>query len=684
MSHTTLLTTLLLPLCGLAAADELMPPPYVCQRAAQEITIDGKGDEPAWQHARPLSPLRDIEGPAVQDGTAIRMLWDDRYLYILADMPEENLWATQKEHDSIIFHDPDFEVFIDPLCEGNHYIELETNQLNTVWELLVARTYRHANPVILHDWDMPGLKHAVHLRGTLNNASDTDSGWSVEMAIPWRSITSHGALPRADEPPQPGTAMRFNFSRVNWQVQRDAASPTGYAKCKDAQGNTLPESNHVWAPTGVVNIHQPEHWGRVVFSAQPAGVWESAEPDPEDGARLALYAYAERQEEHRRQHGAYDTALIPPHGMRVMADARFFSVSTLCARTGRELRLDSNGAFTAQRVAQPQPEIYLWIHGGNRTHDAAFWNKRFADYAAAGVDTVIIGDTVEQVQALTPCARKAGLRVIAWVWAVNRPQDKEFLKAHPECYAVSRDGKSCAVEKERPFVGYYQFFCPNNPTVREHLLSVVDRFAAIPGVSAIQLDYMRLPDVVLPRGLWEKYGLTMDHEMAPYDFCYCDTCRRLFREQYGRDVQEDAEHDAEWREFRLQSVADLASALCERARSRGCAAACAVFPTPQTAAKMVRQDWSRFPLDLALPMDYFSFYNEPATWVNDMADAAVKETQSRFPIAPGLHLPDYTPESLQRALDDLRARGIQGISLFSDEEFSPALQQALKTWKERR
>lgn len=67
----------------------------------------------------------------------------------------------------------------------------------------------------------------------------------------------------------------------------------------------------MWAPTGVVNIHMPEHWGRVVFSDKPAGTWESVQPDPEDDARLALYAYAERQENYRKEHGVYDTALIP-------------------------------------------------------------------------------------------------------------------------------------------------------------------------------------------------------------------------------------------------------------------------------------------------------------------------------------------------------------------------------------
>lgn len=34
----------------------------------------------------------------------------------------------------------------------------------------------------------------------------------------------------------------------------------------DADGNTLPEDNWVWAPTGIVNIHYPELWGFVFFT----------------------------------------------------------------------------------------------------------------------------------------------------------------------------------------------------------------------------------------------------------------------------------------------------------------------------------------------------------------------------------------------------------------------------------
>lgn len=671
-----------------AAAAEVLPPEYICQRTESPITVDGRADEPVWQLARVLSPLRDIEGGAAANGTQIRMLWDDRYLYIHADIPEEHLRATQTERDSIIFRDPDFEVFIDPYNEGQNYVELEINALNTVWDLFVARTYRCDTPVILHDWNMAELRHAVHLRGTLNNAADTDSGWSVELAIPWRSISGNSIQPRTDSCPTPGSSMRFNFSCVNRAVQADAASPSGYSPATDAAGKPLPEINHVWAPTGRVNIHLPEYWGRVTFSPQPAGTWESLPPDAESAARIALYRYAEAQQEYRHAHSRYAATaaeqaaagLCTPQGVQAEVEASHFFLSSFCARSGRRLELDSAWQFRAVPLTLPLPQVYLWVHGED-AGNTALWQQRFADYAAAGVDTVIIGDTAEQVRTLAPLARAAGLRVVAWLWSLNRPQDAEPLR-HPDWFAVSAEGKSCHTEHTRPYVPYYQFLCPNHAEVRAYLLQQVDALAAVPEVEGIQLDYMRLPDVILPHGLWKKYGLIMDSELPPFDFCYCPVCRRLFTEQQRQHPAQDVQ--AAWREFRLQSVAALAGALCDRVRAHGKTAACAVFPSPQLAARLVRQDWGRFPLDVALPMAYHSFYDEGQGWITRICREAAEQTQNRIPLAPGLHLPDFTPQDFRRTLEQLRTYGVHGIGLFSSETFTPEFQSAFRAWKERR
>lgn len=676
-----ILAMLLLATATATAALPPAPPTYVCQRATQTLRIDGKGDEKDWLAAPPLTPLRDIEGAAIADATTVRMLWDARYLYVLADMQEPHLWATLRERDSIIYHDPDFEVFIDPDGDTRNYVELEINALNTVWDLLLTAPYRTAN-LALHDWDMPGLKHAVHLRGTLNNPADTDAGWSVELAIPWESLIGHSNHPRRTEPPAPGTTLRMNFSRVGWRVQPDADAPSGYTKCTDAQGSPLPESNHVWAPTGVVNIHCPEHWGYVRLSDKPAGSGYESMPLPATHAALQrLFAQYTAQLAHRAQHGEFSTTLQQEGVESILLTPQHF-VLQCTAADGSVLTLDSHGQLTTTAPSHNRPPLYLWVQGDKHAGDTAWWQQHFADIAQAGVHAVIIGGTPEQQAHLAPIARAQGMQVYAWLWALNRPQDATALQ-HPDWYAVNCLGKSCHRPTDRPYVEYYQFLCPNSNEALQHLLAQVDILATIPGLTGIQLDYMRLPDAILPRGLWEKYGLVQDRELPEFDYCHCEHCRKLFAAQFGHTIRTEADAAAARREFNLQSVARVANALCTRIRHHNLRAACAVFPTPKISARLVRQDWARFDLDLALPMVYYSFYNECAEWAATCTREAMQQSGRRLPIAPGLHLPDTTPEQLPDALNCLRATAPAGIGLFCDDQLTPAMLRAIQSWVSR-
>ena len=49
---------------------------------------------------------------------------------------------TLTEHDSVIFQDNDFEVFIDPDGDNHNYYEIEINALNTEWDLRLPKPYR--------------------------------------------------------------------------------------------------------------------------------------------------------------------------------------------------------------------------------------------------------------------------------------------------------------------------------------------------------------------------------------------------------------------------------------------------------------------------------------------------------------------------------------------------------------
>lgn len=220
------------------------------------MLMDGRPSEVAWDKAPWTSDFVDIEGaqkPKPRFRTRAKMLWDDNYLYILAELEEPNLWATYSRHDMVIFHEHDFEVFLDPDGDQLNYFEFEINALNTGWDLFLPKPYKDGGKAD-DGWEIPGLKTAVHLTGTLNNPSDQDFGWTVEMAFPW---TAFNRGPRPAVAPKSGEKWRINFSRVEWQL--DVVN----GQYRKRPG--LKEDNWVWSPQGVINMHVPEKWGFVEF-----------------------------------------------------------------------------------------------------------------------------------------------------------------------------------------------------------------------------------------------------------------------------------------------------------------------------------------------------------------------------------------------------------------------------------
>lgn len=291
------------------------PRAFVCYRAGALLQIDGRLDESSWQKTPWSQPFIDIEGtrrPPLM--TRVKMLWDDEYFYVGAELEEPDIWGTLTKRDSVIFQDNDFEVFIDPDGDTHAYYELEINALGTVWDLMLVQPYRDGGPAI-HGWDIAGLKSAVHLRGTLNRPADKDEGWSVEIAMPW-DILREAAPNKAA--PRPGDQWRVNFSRVEWHVD---AKDGKYTKRTDATtGKPLAEQNWVWSPQGAINMHMPERWGFVRFAAgQPGQTHVDVEDDGNEKVKWALRRLYYRQRQYRAAHGRYaaDLAALNAPDVRV-------------------------------------------------------------------------------------------------------------------------------------------------------------------------------------------------------------------------------------------------------------------------------------------------------------------------------------------------------------------------------
>ena len=271
------------------------PPLYVAPRTIITPRMDGSLDDAIWGHAPWTAEFEDIEGdlrPKPYHSTRAKMMWDDENLYIGAYLVEPHVWGTIIEHDVIMYNDNDFEVFLDPNGDCQHYVEMEMNALNSTWDLMLTRPYRGGGRA-MSGFEFAGMRTAVHVDGTINDPSDLDRGWSVEISIPWASLRE---VTHRNLPPQDGEQWQIGFSRVEWEHE-----------IVDGQYRRVPgkpEYNWVWSPTGVIDMHRPERWGVLQFAARTSDL-PAARPLDEWENRTALIDCFEAQRAFHFRNGRY-------------------------------------------------------------------------------------------------------------------------------------------------------------------------------------------------------------------------------------------------------------------------------------------------------------------------------------------------------------------------------------------
>ena len=276
------------------------PKTYVCYKTNEAITLDGKITEGAWDKVEWTSSFVDIEGslkPNPYHDTKVKMLWDENCFYFAAFLEDPHVWAKITERDEVIFKDNDFEIFIDPDGDTHNYYELEVNAFETEWDLLLLKPYHDDDKVVIDSWDIPGLVTKVHLDGTLNDPSDIDRGWGVEIAIPWKAFISNY---RSNTLPLEGEQWKVNFSRVHWETN---IVDGRYLK-KDA-----PEFNWVWSPQGLIYMHMPDLWGLVQFTYNDPEKKVGFIPSEIDEIKWAMRKVYARQRNHFFKHKKYTSSI---------------------------------------------------------------------------------------------------------------------------------------------------------------------------------------------------------------------------------------------------------------------------------------------------------------------------------------------------------------------------------------
>ncbi|MDO5977486.1 putative glycoside hydrolase [Flavivirga spongiicola] len=340
------------------------------------------------------------------------------------------------------------------------------------------------------------------------------------------------------------------------------------------------------------------------------------------------------------------------------------------------------------QIAQLEPALETFKFGTWITSQKEKSNEDYAaefeKYSNAGIDEILINTETDpkELERLVPIAAKAGLKVHAWIMAMNRPGDTVALK-HPEWYIVSRDGKSCF--DTRPYVDYYQWLCPTREASRNHVLSLVEGLAKVDGIESVHLDYIRFPDIFLPIGLLPKYNLEQDTEMAEFDFCYCDACINAFEKIHHKNPKESKNTaiDMEWKNFRLNAIKSVVDDAYKIVGKHNKKLTAAVFPYPEMADHMVRQRWDKWNIDEVYPMIYHGFYNEEIDWIGYATKQGVNDVKAKnIGINTGVYLPPFkSAAELKQAILLAKENGAKGVTFFDGPALTDDYLQVIKETK---
>jgi uncharacterized lipoprotein YddW (UPF0748 family) len=304
-------------------------------------------------------------------------------------------------------------------------------------------------------------------------------------------------------------------------------------------------------------------------------------------------------------------------------------------------------------------KFWVWTSIDRSATDEALIAK-YSALRSNGITGIFLADGIDDRE--FEIIRAQGLELHSWMITTNC-REPEIRDAHPDWYMVSRSGKSSLTDP--PYVHYYQWLSPALPEVRDHITQRAKKLAAHPLIQGVHLDYVRYPDVILPIGLWEQYGLDQSEELPDFDFDYSERVREIAQQQIGRDPLEitDPAHHQDWLHFRYQSVTTLVDQITQAVHDCNKQITAAVFPTPSMARKICRQDWDKWSLDLCCPMIYHSFYHEPVDWIGKCMLENIAATP--VPICAGLYMPAFkSPAEFAQGLQIVKERGGAGVSLF--------------------
>ncbi len=232
---------------------------------SRHVSVNGELSD--WSGAAVLHfAASEIRGP--RDNSATVMLqWDTDKLYVAFEVRDTELNGSRVADDENLWYDDAVEVFVDTRNDASADIEmlpedeftrrggeiwrgelvyLQDDDYHVIVNLRATVTTLRGKDLDFQNtgWDAD-IPYAVVYRGTLNDNSDVDSGYAVEMAIPWEAI---GVKAKS------GLVLGADFCVGD-------VDTVGVTKHDD------PRYGFDWVASPFFN--QPHNWGHIVLEGGP-------------------------------------------------------------------------------------------------------------------------------------------------------------------------------------------------------------------------------------------------------------------------------------------------------------------------------------------------------------------------------------------------------------------------------
>jgi hypothetical protein len=218
------------------------PKSTMVPRIEAEVKIDGVLDESPWQNAPRLTPFvrHDTMAPA-RVRTEVRLWYDQAALYVGWLCEDGDIQATLKQRDSRFWEEEVVEFFVTPAAL-DRYFELQWNPLGGTFDAIIKNELGSdgRSQRFVGDWSYTAtnMTHAVLVDGSVQDSSDRDQRWTVEVRVPFADLKVGT--------PKRGDVWRGNFYRFNRDRDRETEQLS-------------------WSPTIWPGFHQPTRFGYLRF-----------------------------------------------------------------------------------------------------------------------------------------------------------------------------------------------------------------------------------------------------------------------------------------------------------------------------------------------------------------------------------------------------------------------------------